>query len=195
MKLSCEINSPIVCRSLTPKASITTATSRKNLSYFRQYIPHNFAVSNSILQASKELATIHRQLFSSKPRRLKFRQTNCDQGNLTTDSPDKDSDSEILEPKLEQIPVIHTQKSREDIKAHIRKAQIQTQSTKHTKKKIKIKPMPSWQRHQLFSAKNRTESHIPTAIRSFESYSISSERKEAMKKYDLSSLRIQNSYL
>lgn len=195
MKLGCEINSPIICRSLTPKASITTATSRKNLSYFNQYIPHNFAVSNSILQASKKLASVHRQLFSSKPRRLKFRETNCDEGNIAIDSPDKDSDSDILEPKLEPNLVIHTQKSREDIKEHIRKTQIQTQSTKHTKRKIKIKPMPSWQRHKIFSAKNRTESHIPTAVRSFESYNISSERKEAMKKYDISSLRIQNSYL
>ncbi|OMJ77293.1 hypothetical protein SteCoe_23162 [Stentor coeruleus] len=191
MKLSLDLKSPLICKAFTPKATTSILSVHKKHHDFNDYIPHNFSGSNEILIASKKLATIHRHLLSSKPRRYKSREIHIEKVLETFDFSDKDSDIEFLEPKLEIIIPSSDMKHKDDIKEQELKNSVCNTLSKNTGKKDKAKPMTSFKRYNVEILKNRTERNMPFVVRNFDTFARGSYSKDNMKKYDFSSLRIQ----
>ncbi|OMJ81344.1 hypothetical protein SteCoe_18196 [Stentor coeruleus] len=190
MKLNRDFQSPFIYRACTPKSTIQQENQTMTQTSPSDYKPRDFAGFNQVLRTSKELSYVHRHLFSTKAKRIRSRNSNYDKSTDANEYFDKDSDSEILEPKLKSINIVKTQTCSTDDKEKITKILDYPMTIKSMRRKIKYKKAELRQRTS--SEKNRTENQFPPAVKSFDMIIISKNGKRITKKYEFSSIRIQS---
>lgn len=195
MKLNRDFQSPFIFRACTPKAIIQQEDQSMTQNSPSEYKHRNFAGSNQVLRTSKELSYIHRHLFNTQAKRIRSRNSNYDKSTDANEYFDKDSDSEILEPKLKTNKIVKTQFFNADGQERTRQILDYPTTIKSMRKKIKCKKVALWQgqRQRTNSGKNRTESQFSGVVKNFDMIIMSRNVKRTPKKYDFSSMRIQNS--
>lgn len=201
MKLSIDIKSPRISRAFTPRHRIATTVSKPRLSYFPDYKPHNFSDSNEVLKTCKELNSLHRYLLNIKPTRIKSRYINKDKGNEVDTLEDKDSESEILQPKLDFDVKVNcvdkTMNSEGGKKLEVKHTDIFLNKSKDKDRKLHgkmVKKPIIMRKKQNYCSYLRQRQKDTVDIRNFDSFVISNIERNSGRKYDLSSMRVRNNF-
>ncbi|OMJ95466.1 hypothetical protein SteCoe_1055 [Stentor coeruleus] len=193
MKLNRDFQSPFICRTCTPKALIQQDNQSMTQISPSDYKPRDLEGSNQVLRTSKELSYVHRHLFSTQAKRIRSRNSNYDKSIDANEYFDKNSESDILEPKLKSNNILKTQTCSVDDKERNIKILDYPMTIKSMKRKIKCKKVALWKKQRINSGKNRIESQFPVEVKKFDTVVMSRNCKRVVKKYDFSSMRIQNS--
>ena len=198
------LNTEKYSKNITVHQQFTPSSSRRHLNYFINHKPRNFSASNEILKKSKELSTIHRQLIYAKPARIKSRDIIYDKIIDAYDISSRDSDSQILQPKIDIITDIKNNDfdKEKKLKHELDKEKFLKSTTKNNTQKcqakkhceeIKISPR-KYKNRSMYSSSTRNVGKKLAEIRNFDSFIREKVNRISSRKYDLSSIQINSHF-